>query len=263
MSRAGATSGGKAPASRMVAAAALLLAGGAGLLAQDLKRPEEQLAALYALRIQLEVEQKILDDDLLEYQRTADKREAARARVRQLYDELDGMVSGRTQGTREEMDKREADLGRAEQELDALTRAARDLRLRMRDSQERIELLQDKTGKLRRTLPSDNETLTGTWDVTYLPTNDKGTFTLRQSGTILGGEYSLDGGWRGSLQGTFVNGKILLHRIDSKLGHSQDLEGAIAPDGKTLRGRWQNFILSGGQATSGDWVAQKRDRGDS
>ena len=242
---------------------ACLGAAGAVAVAQDLKRPEEQLAALYALRIQLEVEQKLLDDDLLAHQRIAEQRETARARVRQLYGELDDIVAGKTQATREELDQREAAVGRAEQELDALTRAARDLRVRVRDAQERIELLQDKAGKLRRTLPSDNETLTGTWDVTYLPTSDKGSFTLRQSGTLVVGEYSLEGGWRGSLQGTFVNGKILLHRIDSKLGHSQDLEGAIAPDGKSLRGRWQNFILSGGQATSGDWVAQKRDRGDS
>ena len=247
--------------------ACLLLAGlaaaGALALAQDLKRPEEQLAALYALKVQLEVEQKLLDDDLLAHQRTAEKREAARTRVRQLYGELDDIVAGKTQATSEELDEREAALLRAEQDLEALTRKARDLRMKIRDEQERIELLQDKAGKLRRTLPSDNETLTGTWDVSYLPSNDKGSFTLRQSGTLVAGEYTLDGGWRGSLQGTFVNGKILLHRIDSKLGHSQDLEGSIAPDGKTLRGRWQNFILSGGQATSGDWVAQKRDRGDS
>lgn len=243
--------------------AALLAAAGTGAVAQDLKRPEEQLAALYALRVQLEVEQKRLDDDLLKHQRTSEQREAARGRLKQLYDELDDMVAGTVQSTPEELEKRETAVGRAEQELEALTLAARDLRLRIRDSQERIALLQDRSGRLKRTLPSDNELLTGTWDVTYLPSNDKGSFTLRQSGTIVAGEYALEGGWRGSMQGTFVNGKILLHRIDSKLGHSQDLEGAIATDGKTLRGRWQNFILSGGQATSGDWVAQKRDRGES
>jgi hypothetical protein len=243
--------------------AALVAAAGVPATAQDLKRPEEQLAALYALRVQMEVEQKLLDDDLLKHQRVAQQRESARGRLRQLYDELDDMVSGKTPSTPEELDQREAAVGRAEQELEALTIQARDLRIRIRDSQERIQLLQDRSGKLKRNLPSDNEALTGTWDVTYLPNNDKGSFTLRQSGTIVAGEYSLEGGWRGSLQGTFVNGKILLHRIDSKLGHSQDLEGTIAPDGKTLRGRWQNFILSGGQATSGDWVAQKRDRGDS
>lgn len=243
--------------------AALIAAAATGAAAQDLKRPEEQLAALYALRVQLEVEQKRLDDDLLKHQRTAEQREASRGRLRQLYDELDDMVAGTIQSTPEEIDQREAAIGRAEHELGALTLSARDLRLRIRDSQQRIALLQDRAGRLRKTLPTDNELLTGQWDVTYLPSNDKGSFTLRQSGTIVAGEYALEGGWRGSMQGTFVNGKILLHRIDSKLGHSQDLEGTIAPDGKTLRGRWQNFILSGGQATSGDWVAHKRDRGES
>jgi len=51
---------------------------------------------------------------------------------------------------------------------------------------------------------------------------------------------------------------VLLHRIDSKLGRSSDLEGALAPDGRTLRGTWQNFILSGGEPTSGQWVAKKK-----
>ena len=52
--------------------------------------------------------------------------------------------------------------------------------------------------------------------------------------------------------------QVLLHRIDSKLGRSSDLEGTLAPDGRTIRGTWQNFILSGGQPVSGQWVARKR-----
>jgi hypothetical protein len=231
--------------------------------AQDLKRPEEQLAAIYALRVQLEIEQKQLDKALTEYGRIADKRETTRARVRDLYRELDDMIEGKSEGTSDQMEQKEADIGKAEFELESLTRGARDLRARLADSQERIALLQDRVGRLRKSLPSDNESLTGTWDVSYLPSGDKGAFTLRQSGTVVAGEYVLDGGWRGSLQGTFVNGKILLHRIDSKLGHSQDLEGTVASDGRTLRGRWQNFILSGGVPTSGDWVAEKRERSES
>ena len=110
---------------------------------------------------------------------------------------------------------------------------------------------------------SYNESLTGSWDITYMPSGDKGVFTLRQSGTLLVGEYVLEGGWRGSLQGTIVSGKVLLHRIDSKLGHSQDLEGTLSTEGRAIRGNWQNFILSGGQPASGNWVAQKRERADS
>jgi len=230
---------------------------------QDLKRPEEQLAAIYALRIQLEVEQKQFDDDLQRYADVAPEREDVRARVRRLSEELDAMVLGKTDSTVEEVEKREGELARAERDLDMLVDEARDLRRRIRAGGDRIALLQDRLARLTKSLPTDTESVTGVWDVTYLPSGDKGVFTLRQSGTLLVGEYALEGGWRGSLQGTVVNGKILLHRIDSKLGQSQDLEGNLSPEGRTLRGHWQNLILSGGSVTTGNWVAQKRERTDS
>lgn len=232
-------------------------------LAQDLKRPEEQLAAIYALRVQLEIEQKQLDDQLMRYAKVAEAREDARARVRRLYGDLDDIIEGKVEATDDDLQARETEVARAEQEVEALTRQARDLRTGIRESRDRIDLLQDRTARLRKALPSDSESLTGVWDVTYLPSGDKGSFTLRQSGTLLAGEYTLEGGWRGSLQGTIVSGKILLHRIDSKLGHSQNLEGQLAPDGRSLRGTWQNFVLSGGAPTSGNWVAQKREREES
>lgn len=231
--------------------------------AQDLKRPEEQLAAIYALKVQLEIEQKRLDTDLQRHGEVARAREDARGRLRLLYEDLDAMVEGRAESEPGEIDKRETDVARVELDLEVMTREAREIRDRIRESHDRIALLTDRMMRLRKTLPADNESLTGTWDVTYLPSGDKGTFIMRQSGTLLAGEYALDGGWKGSLQGTIVNGKVLLHRIDSKLGHSQDLEGSLSPDGRTVRGTWQDFILSGGEATSGNWVAQKKERSES
>lgn len=249
---------------RFVLAATACLASAAALVpAQDLKRPEEQLAAIYALRIQLEVEQKQLDDDLQRYSEIAPAREEARAKVRRLSEELDGMVLGRAEATPDDIEAREGEVARAERDLEMLAATARELRARIRTAHDRLDLLQERLGRLRKSLPADNESLTGSWDITYLPSGDKGVFTLRQSGTLLVGEYVLEGGWRGSLQGTIVNGKVLLHRIDSKLGASQNLEGSLSPEGRTLRGTWQNFILSGGQPTSGNWVGQKRERTDS
>lgn len=233
------------------------------LPAQDLKRPEEQLAAIYALKVQLEVEQKRLDDDLQRHGEVARKREEARGRLRRLYEDLDAMVEGRADSDPDQIEAKEAEVALAEQQVAALTDSAREIRSNIRVAHDRIALLSDRMGRLRRTLPSDNESLTGSWDVSYLPSSDKGQFTLRQSGTLLAGEYALEGGWRGSLQGTIVNGKVLLHRIDSKLGHSQDLEGTLSPEGRTIRGTWQNFILSGGQPATGNWVAQKKERAES
>ena len=226
--------------------------------AQDLKRPEEQLAAIYSLKVQLEIEQRRLDDALQRYNEQARTREEARGRLARLYDDLDAMVQGRSDADAALMRDREEEIQKVEQQVEVLTQETRRIRADIKDAHARIDLLGERIGKLRKTLPSDNESLTGAWDVSYLPSGDKGVFSLRQSGTLLVGEYTLEGGWKGSLQGTFVDGKVLLHRIDSKLGRSSDLEGSIAPDGRTIRGTWQSFILSGGQPTSGQWVARKR-----
>ncbi len=240
-------------------AGALLLAPAAPGRAQDLKRPEEQLAAIYSLKVQLEIEQKQLDDALQHHADISRAREEARARVVRIYQDLDAMVEGRQDGDADTIRLREEQILKGEQEVESLTRESQGTRAIIRQSHGRISILKDHIRRLRRTLPSDNESLTGAWNVTYLPSNDKGVFTLRQSGTLLVGEYSLEGGWKGSLQGTFVDGKVLLHRIDSKLGRSSDLEGTLSPDGKALRGTWQNFILSGGSPVTGAWIARKRD----
>jgi len=243
---------------RVACASGLFLLSHAAGRAQDLKRPEEQLAAIYSLKVQLEIEQKRLDDALQRQSQRSRTREEARARVVRLYQELEAMVEGRQEGDPDTIQSREEEILKGEQEVEALAREGRQLRVEIKDAHDRIEILSDRIARLRKSLPSDTEALTGLWDVTYLPSNDKGVFTLRQSGTLLAGEYTLEGGWKGSLQGTFVDGKVLLHRIDSKLGRSSDLEGTLSPDGRTLRGTWQNFILSGGQPTSGAWVARKR-----
>ncbi len=226
--------------------------------AQDLKRPEEQLAAIYALRVQLEIDQRRLDVALQHHGDNARAREEARERVARLYDDLDGMVSGRAKADPALIAAREQDVARAEVDLEQLTREGRAIRDQIKDTRDRIDLLQDRISRLRKTLPSDTEALTGTWDITFTPSGDQGVFMLRQSGTLLAGEYSLEGGWKGSLQGTIVDGKVHLSRIDAKLGRSSDLQGSVAPDGRTIRGTWQNFILSGGEAVTGSWVARKR-----
>lgn len=239
-------------------AAGWLLAWPGFLSAQDLKRPEEQLAAIYALRTQLDIEQRRLDTALQRHTDNARAREEARDRLTRLYGELDGMVSGRSAATPEAIAAREDDVSKAEAQMEALTREGRQIRIEIRDTRDWIDLLQDRIARLRKTLPSDKEALTGSWDVTYEPSGDQGVFMLRQSGTLLAGEYSLEGGWKGSLQGTIVDGKVHLSRIDAKLGRSSDLQGSVSPDGRTIHGTWQNFVLSGGEPVSGSWVARKR-----
>ena len=91
-----------------------------------------------------------------------------------------------------------------------------------------------------------------------MPLNQRGTFSLRQGGTLVSGTYRLGGGWTGSLQGTLVNRKVYLVRIDSKLGKSMELEGFLSSDGKTIRGSWLSYELAGSEGSTGQWSATRR-----
>jgi hypothetical protein len=77
-------------------------------------------------------------------------------------------------------------------------------------------------------------------------------------GTLVSGTYELDGGWSGSLQGTLVDRKVFLVRIDSKLGRMMELEGFLAAEGDRVRGTWLNYELAGGEGSTGHWSATKR-----
>ena len=89
--------------------------------------------------------------------------------------------------------------------------------------------------------------------------NQRGLFVLRQAGTLVSGTYELDGGWTGSLQGTLVNRKVFLVRIDSKLGRMMELEGFLSGEETLIRGTWLNYELAGAEGASGHWSARKRD----
>ena len=90
-----------------------------------------------------------------------------------------------------------------------------------------------------------------------LPKEQHGTFNLIQTGTLVSGTYSLAGGWSGSLQGTLVNRKVYLVRIDSKLGRSMEFEGGLSPDGDRIQGVWLNYDLGGQAGAEGQWKATR------
>ena len=84
-----------------------------------------------------------------------------------------------------------------------------------------------------------------------LPRELRGAFSLVQDGTLVTGTYRLEGGWTGSLQGTLVNRKVFLVRIDSRLGRSMEFEGRLSEDGSTVQGTWLNYDLAGADGAEG------------
>ena len=159
----------------------------------------------------------------------------------------------------------EAQLEQREQEVIAAERVeasvrddGRRLREDIRTQHERIRLQAQKIDSLQASIPTQKDSVTGLWEITMLPGGEKGVFALFQSGTIVTGQYVLDGPFQGSLEGTLIDRRVLLHRIDSRLGRSMDLTGFLSPDGLAVRGTWENYDLANGQARTGSWAARRR-----
>lgn len=119
------------------------------------------------------------------------------------------------------------------------------------------EVITQRVAELRGSRLGREEPLTGTWQVSWMPGGIGGTFYLDQSGTLVTGQYRLSNGMAGSLQGTFVNGKLYLQRIDSVRGRDAEIEGYLESDGTRLRGTWQNFELVQGGLPRGQWTARR------
>ncbi|HXI02128.1 MAG TPA: hypothetical protein VNI57_03030 [Candidatus Saccharimonadales bacterium] len=267
-------------AGRVLAFAAVSIAalGTAGhLRAQQAQilRPEDALIALYAVQTEIDVEQTLLKQQETRYQANVQTRASLRERLDGLYAELEELFQREQDtGTDEGEDANDAGQSREaavaaaqekEEQIRSMERAqeaARDdgraIRDEIRKLMERIRILDEKQSALRLAMPDEKESVTGLWDVRLMPSGDRGVFALWQSGTIISGQYVLDGPFHGSLEGTLINRQILIRRIDSALGRTMELSGYLSDDGRSVQGTWLNYDLSSGKAPTGSWTARKR-----
>jgi hypothetical protein len=214
-----------------------------------------------AITAQIDVERALLVEDLNRYDRLAQKRDLATNRVVELHRSLDSAVRAGVAASPEQVDALLQQLAEAEAERAELLRQEQLLVREIRDRRREIALFLEQLERFEETEGRRGETgaLTGTWDVVLLPVEQRGVFSLRQSGTLVSGTYQLDGGWSGSLQGTLVNRKLFLMRIDSKLGRMMELEGILATEGNQIRGTWLNYELAGSEGATGQWSATQRE----
>jgi len=235
----------------------LVLAAAGGAAAQEqVSAPEGGAAA--AVAAEIEVERTLLTEDLDRYDRLVRKRDLTLSRLGEIYRTLDAAVRSGVGATPEQMDALLEQLGRAEAERDELLTQGTALVEQIRERRRRVVLLLEQMELLEGRERQEAGALTGTWDVVLLPLEQRGLFVLRQTGTLVSGTYELDGGWTGSLQGTLVNRKVFLVRIDSKLGRMMELEGFLSGEQDLIRGTWLNYELAGGEGANGHWSAQKR-----
>lgn len=218
----------------------------------------ERSEAVEAVTATLEVEQALLEEDLVRHARLALERARSLARLQELYRSLDAAMQRKEPDAAETVEEIMKHVDEAERHRSNYLETERLLVERVRDRLRRISLLNEQLESLKQRAVAKTGPLEGRWTVVMLPTNQRGAFTLHQSGAVVTGTYQLEGGWTGSLQGTLVERKVHLIRIDSKLGRSMEFEGYLSRDESRIRGSWLSYDLSGNSAPSGHWSAVRR-----
>ena len=238
----------------------ILLLPGFDMLAQQTYSSSDRTEnAIFTLQVEYDVENTLFRKHLEDHARLSAERAVIDEKLRELYSEMDSLLKKDNPPTLTSIELKEAEINDVEKQRLANMEDSNNCIEKIKERLIKLSMIEQKIADLKGTLPRDEDTVTGRWDVTLLPGGDKGIFMLKQSGTIITGQYQLEGGWKGSIQGTLVDRKVFLQKIDSKLGRSGEFEGFLSHDGRTIRGTWMDYELSGGKSPSGSWSATRRE----
>jgi hypothetical protein len=208
------------------------------------------------LLVSLEVEKKGATEDAEEFERVTERLVRAEADVTTAVGRLARLLRD----------------GNPERPvLDAAADAIEEARVRALVQQERRRVIADSLGahgrraaflreeiaKRRDSVRTVSDPVTGRWDVTIGPGNRRGTLRLALDGTIVSGDYVLDGGFRGSVRGTFVGDRLSLDRIDSERGFDAKFYGRVTGGAaRRIGGTWEGTVIAPAPGPSGGtWSA--------
>jgi hypothetical protein len=218
----------------------------------------EDDAAVEALRSVVEIENVMLDEARSRFESLDRRRADIDGEIELLRETLTEAIGQESEADFRRLTQVVSQLEELESEREALLRTQRLVVDRIAQHLQRLELFQVQLDVLEAREDPETGVLTGTWDLVLMPGEQRGTVLLQQTGALVNGTYELQGGWSGSLQGTLVNRKVFLVRIDSKLGKSMELEGFLSGDGNLVRGSWLNYALEGNAGSTGQWSARRR-----
>ncbi len=199
--------------------------------------------SMESLLVALDLERRARNEDVLELERltsAATRADAAAASARErLVDAVRGgdVQAGDLRGEEERV-----------VEAEARAAAAREIRraavARLVERVRRIALLQEEVARRRSASRRAADPVTGRWEATIDPGARRGTFRLVLDGTLVSGDYTLDGGFRGSLRGTYVGERITIQRIDSERGFDATFYGRVQPQLKRITGTWEATAIA-------------------
>jgi hypothetical protein len=224
------------------------------LLVAGLPRPAAGDATLARwIDSQIQLEEGLLERARRSHEASRREQTEAEEGVRSLETRLDRELAAATPSLTQ-IQALQAALLDARGVATARARTADRIRQEVVDRFERLEVLRGLRPRLER---RERDALSGRWTVRVLPQGLTGTMELELDGTIVGGTYELDGGFSGSLRGTFVRTHLILERIDAEQGFDVVYEGDLAASGDVIRGQWRATLLDRPGPPGGDWVAQR------
>jgi len=211
----------------------------------------------HTLRTIIEIQKRVVAANLARLERRQADLQEAWSRVDRLSADL---VRAEGEGeTAKSLSLRDQDLRIAEGTLVMAVFSCQQLRSALMSSQQSLKQMQDKLEQLEKEGRKGRDPISGKWKVIIDPGGQEGVMNLDLDGTLVTGTYTLNGGWTGSLRGTFVAGKIRLERIDAQLGFAAVYHAIVKVSDGTgrMEGSWEGTRLAAGMPGSGTWVAEK------
>jgi exonuclease VII small subunit len=235
-----------------------LLALLAVLLAAVPAAAQGNAAAEAYLRRTVDVERRLVLEDLAAFERARSAETEARTALDEALTLLRSVAGGTVAGSGaavNNLERLELRLETAAAELAvAAERSSRAL-ARLEERLQRLRLLAELTVAAPQAAVAD--VLSGSWRVTVQPGGTAGVFELSQDGTIVSGTYRFADGRRGSLRGTFVDGRLRLERVDVERGFDAIFEGVVGAGAQGVAGEWTATELAEGDVSGGEWTAVK------
>ncbi|HEX5134737.1 MAG TPA: hypothetical protein VFW81_05040 [Thermoanaerobaculia bacterium] len=164
-------------------------------------------------------------------------------------------LAARADSSVDEIARREDAVASAEQEVRSLLDRRRLLVERLLERRRSVALLEAEL-RGKRPASAAPDLLSGRWNVALDPGEQRGVFRLALDGTLVSGEYTIEGGFSGSLRGTLIGDRLRLERVDSQLGFTTIYYGRLARDGREISGTWESTTFGVGAAGAGRWRAQ-------
>ena len=224
------------------AAATLLLALALAVPARSAGPPRGE-SVLEFLTIWLDMERRDAGEDLEDFERATNRLTRAEGDLTAAVQKLARMVREGT-GDHQAVSNAEDAIADAEARVRGEVERRRNLSARLADRVRRISSLRQEILRRRGAERAADDPLSGRWDVTINPGPRKAIFRLVLDGTLVWGDYTMDGGFRGSFRGTLVGDRLSLERIDSEQGQDARFWGRVVPSQRRISGTWEATALA-------------------